>query len=91
MTTPLTVLYGRMLGIGDDALMYFYPAGDMDTIPWPLTSEFRTDDVLRYQLACALYGARECGILASDRKEVTLPDGTEFSIDGNMWKPIKVD
>lgn len=34
------------LRLGDELLVFYYPAGDIDTIPWPLKCEFRGEDHL---------------------------------------------
>ena len=72
------------LCVNGDVLLYFYPAGDCDSIPWPLISEFRLEIKLREQLASALFDAREMGIIPLFAQSVLLPDGTRFCIDENL-------
>ena len=67
---------GGQLELGQDVLIYHYPAGDIDTIPWPLKCEFRGEGEVRVQLASCLFGERECG--SWDGDHVYLPDGTPF-------------
>ena len=66
-------------------LVYFYPSGDVDTIPWPLTQReysSRTASDLRRQLAGALYNERESNSLfPQGLGTVELPDGQFFSFD----------
>lgn len=56
-------------------LMTVYSAGDCDVAKWPLSTP-----QLRQLLARSLYDARETGLIP-DVAEVTLPDGSRFSID----------
>jgi hypothetical protein len=72
------------LYIGDDIIVYVYPAGDADTIPWPMKSDFRSDAKIRNHLARALYDAHEMGDLPHGTESVLLPDGAEFNIAGNL-------
>ena len=69
-------------------LVYFYPSGDVDTIPWPLTQReysSRTVSDLRRQLAGALYNERESNALfPQGLGTVELPDGEMFSFDVEM-------
>lgn len=58
-----------------------YPAGDCDTVPWPLTSEFSTYAQLRYRLAVALFDERECNEWFAYEDRVELPDGELFDLD----------
>ena len=66
-------------------LVYFYPSGDVDTIPWPLTQReysSRTVSDLRRQLAGALYNERESNPLFPQGLDtVELPDGQFFNFD----------
>jgi hypothetical protein len=76
----LNVMYNKDLAIGDSLLIFHYPAGDTDTLPWPLKAEYRSDVQLRGQLRTALWDAIETGELPSDTDSVLLPDGTEFKL-----------
>lgn len=51
-----------------------YPAGDCDTVPWPLQTANH-----RRRLAEVLYDAREMGYLDGD--SILLPDGTILNLD----------
>ena len=62
-------------------LMYQYPAGDYDTLPWPLESKLRSPGKLRFHLAAALYDERECNEFFPTDAEIELPDGTLFDFD----------
>ena len=66
-------------------LVYFYPSGEVDTIPWPLTQReysTRTSADLRRQLAGALYNERESNSLFPQGLDtVELPDGQVFNFD----------
>ena len=66
-------------------LVYFYPSGEVDTIPWPLTQReysSRTSADLRRQLAGALYNERESNSLFPPGLDtVELPDGQLFNFD----------
>jgi hypothetical protein len=79
-TTQLTVRE-RRLTAGDALLTCFYPAGDCDTCPWPMVSEYATPEKLRERLARALFDAREVGDIPGDCTVVLLPDGTPFEFD----------
>jgi hypothetical protein len=63
--TQLTVR-GRRLTAGDALLTCVYAAGDCDTCPWPMVSEFATPKKLRERLARALFDAREMGDIPGD-------------------------
>lgn len=54
-------------------LMHRYPAGDVDTIPWPIIDERHLE-----RLAIALYGERECNAWFPVDALIELPDGTPF-------------
>jgi hypothetical protein len=66
-------------------LVYFYPSGEVDTLPWPLTQReysSRTASDLRRQLAGALYNERESNPLFPQSLDtVELPDGQFFNFD----------
>ena len=66
-------------------LVYFYPSGEIATIPWPLTQReysTRTASDLRRQLAGALYNERESNALfPQGLGTVELPDGQFFNFD----------
>ena len=64
------------LRLNDELLIFHYPAGDIDTIPWPLKCEFRGQTEIKRQLASCLFDERECG--GWDGDHVLLPDGTKF-------------
>lgn len=84
--TTLTVQHG-MLFVGDTLILVSHAGGDCDTVPWPLTSEFRSDSVLRYQLAAGLYDMCEMGLLAYEH-DVALPDGSLFDYRKVLWEKI---
>ena len=69
-------------------LVYFYPSGEIATIPWPLVQrEYSTRTVsdLRRQLAGALYNERESNALfPQGLGAVELPDGEMFSFDVDL-------
>ena len=73
--TQLTHNHDRLL-LNGDMLIYRYPAGDIDCVPWPLKCEFRSETEVNHQLASCLYDERECG--GWDGHHVLLPDGTKF-------------
>ena len=58
-----------------------YDAGDCDTIPWPLKSDFHDEESLKIRLARALYDERECNSFFGIHDEILLPDGTPFDFD----------
>jgi len=59
-------------------LVYRYPAGDVDLIPWPLQCEFSTHEQLVERLKGALFDERECNSFFPSDAIIELPDGTEF-------------
>lgn len=75
----LTCLSGDLY-LGGEPLIYFYPAGDVDCLPWPLVAKYRTPEILRDQLRCALQDSIETGDLPSGTQAVMLPDGTIFAL-----------
>lgn len=58
-----------------------YPAGDCDSIPWPMVSDFATLEELRTRLAIALYDERESNDNFPEDAIIELPDGTVFDFD----------
>ncbi len=73
--TPLSACVdevNRQMFTEDPMIIVSYDAGDCDSINWPNPN--------LENLARALYGDRECGIIP-DHPVVLLPDGTEFNID----------
>ena len=58
-------------------------AGDCDSCPWPMTSEYATAAQLRERLALALYDERESNSCWPNKPEVLilLPDGERFDFD----------
>lgn len=80
-SVKLTAKAGK-LHIADTILVYMYPAGDADTIPWPFKKDaYWTQSKWNKALAGALFDAREMGDLPGNTKAVLLPDGKEFVID----------
>lgn len=80
---------GEHLQVCDHSIIYFYPAGDIDLIPWPLES-----DEDKGKLARALYDEVEMGFLPSNTRSVLLPDGEVFEIsEANMslYKPPSME
>lgn len=65
---------------GFKSLLFFYPAGDVDSVPWPMK-----DDEDKYHLSVALYDAREMGDMP-DVPVVKLPDGSSFDIEDELGK-----
>lgn len=61
-------------------LIYHYPAGDVDTIPWPIESEFSSREQLLEHLQVALLDCIETGTLPVDTAAVLLPDGSTFDM-----------
>jgi hypothetical protein len=61
----------------DPVLVFRYPEGDCDTIPWPMKKEHRP------MLALCLYDDREIGVIP-DVPSVILPDGSEFFIEAEL-------
>jgi hypothetical protein len=59
-------------------LLHFYPAGDCDTIPWPMESPYRDLPTLQHHLARALFDASEC---EGTPLQALLPDGTSFDAE----------
>jgi hypothetical protein len=58
-----------------------YPAGDFDTVSWPLPrAKAKRESALR-NLAYALFDERECNDLFPHAAVVELPDGTAFDFD----------
>jgi hypothetical protein len=64
-------------------LLCQYDAGDCDTCPWPMTSEYATAAELRERLALALYDERESNPHWTNTPDVVilLPDGERFDLD----------
>lgn len=64
-------------------LLCRYDAGDCDTCPWPMESQFATTAQLRERLALALYDERETNGCWPNTPYVVilLPDGTPFDLD----------
>lgn len=83
----LVVRLGRLYFFhheGDILLIRHYPAGDIDTCPWPMRVEFEGDTIAkqRENLALALYDLREtCDSSFSYGDVVQLPNGEEFPFD----------
>lgn len=79
----LVAIDGALHLPGDEPalLMRSYPAGDVDTCPWPMESPHASHDELRTRLAIALYDERECNGLFPDDAVIELPDGTVFDFD----------
>lgn len=72
---------------GPCLLLRRYDAGDCDTIPWPLRSEYASDAELRKRLASALYDERETNsTFGAACGDVLLPDGTLFSFEYELCK-----
>lgn len=65
-------------------LLRRYDAGDCDTCPWPMRSDFATEAELRERLARALYDERETNACWPAHGEVVilLPNGERFDWDG---------
>lgn len=61
-------------------LIMRYPAGDNDTISWPLEKNEKRN------LASALYDERECNIDYNYETAILLPDGTVFNVDYELTK-----
>lgn len=81
----LTAVDGRLQLESGAVILYTYPAGDCDQIPWPLTT-----DAEKGMLARALYDMREMGGISGGAERVELSDGTLFEIsEDNMalYKP----
>jgi hypothetical protein len=58
-----------------------YPAGDFDTVAWPLPrGKAKRESALR-NLAYALFDERECNDLFPLDAVIELPDGTVFNFD----------
>ena len=68
-------------------LVRVYGAGDCDTIPWPLVSDYRSTASLRYRLAIALYDERETNEFFPADAQIELPDGTPFDFDWILVEP----
>ena len=62
-------------------LTYAYPAGDWDTIKWPLPRAKAKRERALEQLAGALFDERECNPHFPVDATITLPDGSEFDFD----------
>ena len=73
-----------ILWAGETLLLRVYDAGDCDTCPWPMVSDYSTAAQLRERLAITLYDAREMGDIPSDADIVLLPDDTEFHFDEEL-------
>jgi hypothetical protein len=86
MTTIQLTLAHSTLHVGDHMLMYFYPAGDVDTCRWPLASDPTLRGEHEYRLAVALFDAREMGHLP-EGAFVALPDGMLFDFDLIVSRP----
>lgn len=76
-------------GVNDDfdrdanvpsTLMYYYPAGDVDSFAFPLSDNTYMTDVER-KLARALFDQRECNDFFPRDAIIELPDGTVFDFD----------
>lgn len=65
-------------------LVFLYPAGDADTVPWPMVSEFASQEQLRNRLARALFDERETNPYFPDDAVIELPDGTVFDFDTQL-------
>ena len=64
------------LEVNENLLLFFYPAGDVDTFTWG-------KQLNKQNLAAALFEAREMGYMPNE-EEVLLPDGEVFHIDQNL-------
>jgi hypothetical protein len=69
---------------GDAILLRVYDAGDCDSCPWPMVSDYSTEAQLRERLAIALYDAREMGDIPSDAHIVLLPNDEPFHFDEEL-------
>lgn len=70
----LTAPRGILALAADDPLLYVYPLGDCDFIPWPFTAPKHA-----YNLTGALYDYYQCNEEPlKDGDTVSLPDGTHF-------------
>lgn len=61
----------------DPVLVFRYPEGDGDSIPWPMKKKHRK------MLASCLYDDREMGVIPYV-PSVILPDGSEFFIEAEL-------
>ena len=59
-------------------LMRRYPAGDIDTIPWPMVSKYKPRDQLIERLQDALFDERETNSFFPVDALIQLPDGELF-------------
>lgn len=59
-------------------LLRYYPAGDVDVVPWPWTQDYTE------RLAIALYDERECNKFFPSDAAIELPDGTPFDFDSHV-------
>lgn len=57
-------------------LLARYAAGDCDTIPWPMRSDFATQPELMKRLQSALYDEREMNPFFPVDAVIALPDNT---------------
>jgi hypothetical protein len=68
-------------------LLRCYPAGDVDTCPWPMTATTTPETELRERLAIALFDERETNDTFPDDATIELPDGTTFDFDAELAEP----
>lgn len=62
-----------------ELLLCVYPAGDCDTLPWPMNgNEYWTKEKWAAALTTALYDAREMGQFVSTVRSAILPDGSSI-------------
>lgn len=61
-----------------------YYAGDVDTVPWPLASDWADLAELRGRLAVALFDERETNEHFPTDAVIELPDGTPFDFEAEL-------
>lgn len=61
----------------DPVILFQYPEGDWDEIPWPMEKKHRP------MLASCLYDKREMGVIPYV-PSVILPDGSDFFIEAEL-------
>lgn len=81
-TLKLEAYNGELVLPGGEMLMAINPAGDVSVPQWP--------DPDPQTLRNALYDAREMGAIPASLFAVTLPDGSDFEIDGpEYWAAVE--